>query len=241
MKSFYLILLIATLIGCQTARIKNEKYKISPATTELGSIGQGETFFNLENNFSTRSLPMLQNKIRLDIQILPLTSKLNKAYVEKGEYNQSQSKITYVDSLSNKPEFAAISILDLTGFAGELNASYNKNMNSYLQEVSEAVVVTRIAITLPNEDLMKIRQADTYYLENSQDKKYTIALYKEGKKIDTLDLHTGVILAYKLGKFCWAENNKRDWYIGDIVEDTHGCKGNTKHQVKDEETNLFKM
>lgn len=237
------IVLITALAGCQTAVIKNEKYKISPATTELGSIGHGKSLFNLENDFSTNSFPQLQNKIRLDIQILPFTDKLNKAYLQKLEVNQAQEKINYVDSIPVKPEFVTVTILDLSGYANEINSTYNKNILTYLEDTKEAVMVTRIALTLSNEDIAKIRQADTYYLVNEQHRKFTVDLYKQGKKTDTIDLTSGVLLAYKLGRFCWAENDRHKWYVGDIVEDGHGCRGLTKYEVKQKkaETNLFKM
>jgi hypothetical protein len=244
MKSLIIIIFLLTaLSGCQTARIKNEKYKISSATTELGSIGHGKTIFNIENNFTTKSFPELKNKIRLDIQILPFNEKLDKVYSEKAKVNQSQNKINYIDSIPTKPEFVTVSIMDLTGYANELNQPHNKNILTYLDDTKEAVVITRVALALPGDDLVKLRQADTYYLVNEQERKYTIELFKQGKRTDTIDLNLGVPLAYKLGRFCWAESERHKWYIGDIVEDSHGCKGMTKYEAREKktETNLFKM
>lgn len=244
MKYFIFTLLFALIFmtGCQTANINHTKYKTSPATTELGSIGHGKSFFNVENDFKTKSYPVLQNKLRLDIQILPFNRRLNKIYEKKFEKNQVQPKIAYIDSLPIKPEFVTVSISDMAGYANEINQPYNKSIITYLEDTKETVVVTRIALSLPTEQINKLRDADTYYLVNDQDKKYTVALYKEGKQIDVIDLQSGTVLAYKLGRFCWGNNNRGQWYIADIVEDAHGCKGTTKDAVEEKkETNLFKM
>lgn len=240
MKKIIVLLLFIT-VGCQTASIKNKKYKTSLATTELGSIGKSTSMYNTNNNFTTHSFPVLQNKIRLDVQILPLNKKINKIYTDKASLNPAAPKITYVDSLAVKPEYVTLNISDLTGFATELNAEYNKTALTYLEDTNEAVMVTAIAMVLPVEDIAKIKQADAFYLLNNQEKKYTLVLYKAGKKTDNIEFQQGTVLAYALGKFCWAVNDRQQWYIGDIVEDTKGCRGKTRKKIKDKETNVFKL
>ena len=150
--------------------------------------------------------------------------------------------IKYTDSLAVKPEYVTLNILDRTGFADEINADYNKNIANYLKDTEKTVIVTGIAIALPAEDIAKIKLADTYYLVNNQEKKYTIALYKAGKRTDFLELQSGTVLGYVLGKFCWAVNDRQQWFVGDIVKDNKSCKGNTvAHIKKKERMNLFKM
>ena len=79
MKKLILLVLIITA-GCQTTKIKNTEYKISEATTELGSIGEAKSMYNINNDFTTHSYPLLQNKIRLDVQVLPFNADINKIY-----------------------------------------------------------------------------------------------------------------------------------------------------------------
>lgn len=242
MRSSIVLLLIILSVSCQTTKIKNVKYRISPATTELGSIGQAKSIHGFTNDFSTRSFPVLENQIRLDIQVLPFNKKINEIYLSKSRNNQVKEKINYIDSLPKKPEFVTVSILDLTGFANELNAAYNKDITTYMKDIGNAAVITGIALTLSEENITKIRQADAYYLLNNQDKKYTIALYKEGKKTAIIDLRPHDVLAYTTGKFCWSVNDRQQWYISDIIRDNETCKGNTKSRIKEkEQTNLFKM
>jgi hypothetical protein len=237
-----LILLCMVTVGCQTAKIKNTIYKYADATTELGSIGEAASTFNLKNDFVVHSFPTLQNKIRLDVQVLPLTKNLSEIYLDKVKVNPSAIKVNYVDTLAVKPEYVTLTISDINGFATELNADYNKNSFQYLKDTETPVLVTGIAVILPAEDIAKIRMSDAFYLHNNQEKKYTIALYKTGKKTENIDLNSMMVLAYTIGKFCWSVNDRQHWYIGDIVKDNKSCKGNTISKIKKrEEKNLYKL
>lgn len=242
MKNLIYILLIISTISCQTTKIKNQEYKISPATIELGSIGTAVSINNTMNDFSTRSFPVIQEKIRLDIQMVPFNKKINEIYLKKTKASQLPVNITYIDSLPNKPEFVTITLMDLTSFTNELNAPYNKSVLTFLKDREKASVITSVALVLPNEDINKLKQADSYYLINNQEAKYTIALFKQGKKTDVIDLQAGITLAYTIGKFCWALSDKHQWYIGDVVKNNRACTGNTYSKIKEkEETNLFKL
>lgn len=238
----YLLLINIIIVSCQTTKIKNQEYKISPATIELGNIGTATSINNTMNDFSARSFPKIENKIRLDIQILPFNDKINKIYLSKTKVNQLPTNIKYVDSLPKKPEFVTVTIMEITALTEEINASYNKNIFNYLKDNDKASIITSVALVLSDEDLNKLKQADTYYLMNDQDAKYTVALYKQGKKMDILNLNQGIVLAYTIGKFCWSISDRQQWYIADIVKNDKSCKGNTLSKMKKkEETNLFKL
>ena len=91
-------------------------------------------------------------------------------------------------------------------------------------------------------EIEKLRNADTYYLVQSDIAKHTIALYKQGKKVDSIDLTSSTIIGYTVGKFCWFENEKGKWQIGDIVQKGNSCTGNTYRKVKPKkEKSLYKM
>jgi hypothetical protein len=241
MKKLFLILLIAA--GCQTVKVKDKTFKTSNATVELGSIGMDKSRYNTNNDFTIQAIPVLQNPVRLDVQVLPFTSDINKIYVEKRTKTAGKDfTITYNDSLATKPYYTLFSIMDTNAYASEINAAYNKSTFTYLTDTEDAVTITGIAYAMPPEVIDQIRQADAYYLINSQEKKYTVALYKDGKKNGVIDLNSGLSLAYTLGKFCWAENDRLQWHVADIVEDNKGCKGNTRSRIQEkEQKSLFKM
>lgn len=237
-----IVLFLVACTACQTTKIKNDTYKIATTSPELGSIGQSQKNTKQENNFAVRTLPKLENKIRITIGIVPFNRKLNKVYKSKARYNQNQTKVAYIDSLPKKPELVTLKILDINGLVGELNASYNADVFRLLRDTENSEIITSIAVNLSTDEIAKIRQADVYYLINSLDKKYTIALYKTGKKTDTIDISTESIVGYQSSKFCWASNQQRQWYIADITEGKNSCKGNTKAVPEDKKgKSLFDM
>jgi hypothetical protein len=243
MKNSLFIFLSLIFSACQSTLIKKERYKISTTTTELGSIGQSKSLFNLQNSFETRTLPRLENKIRVTVELIPFNRRLNNVYIAKAEFNQNQSKIAYIDSLPSKPELVTIRLLDVTGFVKELNADYNNNVFRLLNDTQNSKIISSVSICLSTEDNTKIRQADAYYLTNLQDAKYTLSLYKLGKKTETIDLNTGTVVAYRLSRFCWGDTERGKWYIADMTEGNSNCKGNTESRVneKKKSKNLFRM
>lgn len=228
MKNILTSLILFIFLSCQTTKIKNDTYKIAASSPELGAIGQSQKNTKQENSFAVRTLPKLENKIRVTIGIVPFNRKLNKVYKSKAKYNQSQTKVAYIDSLPQKPELVTIKILDINGFINELNALHNEDVFRLITDTENSEIITSIAVSLSVDEITKIRQSDAYYLINSQEKKYTIALYKSGKKTDVINIDTESIVGYQSSKFCWAMNQKRQWYIADIVEGKTGCNGNTK-------------
>lgn len=240
--SFFIIVLLV-FSACQSTKIKNETYKVSPETPELGSIGHSKSLFNLQNDFEGRTLPKLENEIRLAIGVVPFNRKLNKIYKSKAKYNQNQTKVAFIDSLPKKPELITIRLQDVMGFVNELNATYNTDVFKLLVNTKNSKVVSSLAVSVSIDDIAKIRQADAYYLTNSQQEKYIITLYKSGKKTETIDINPETIVAYQLSSFCWAISERGVWYIADMVEDSSSCRGNTKSKIqkKKKSEKLFDM
>jgi len=240
MKKLYITLLLAA--GCQHVNIKNQEYKISHSTTEIGSIGFSESSYVINNNFHPHTLPLLENRIRLTAQLFNFDKSMYKVYKNKIKQSKPQFTITYVDSVETKPDYVTLNILDSGALLQEYNADFNKDIVNYIKNNNKAVAVTGVAIALPEGDIQKIRKSDALYLINKQKNKYTVALFKDGKKTDEMDLSSGVILAYTLSGFCWSLDEHNKWYIADIMNNSKSCKGNTfKNIKKKQEINLFKM
>ena len=230
------------LISCNTAKIKGKEYKISSVNTEIGSIGFSKLAIS-KNDFTTHAFPNLDNKLRVEVTITPFNKKFNKLYQKKAIFNQSQAKIQYVDSLDTKPELVTISILDIAGFVSEINNGNNKNVIDFLKNTEKAKVVTSLVTVLSTENIAKIKQADTYYIINNQESKYVLGLFKANKKIETIDLQSGVVLAYELSNCCWTIDSKGKWYLADLTDEHSSCKGKTEPKIKDKETtkSLYRM
>jgi hypothetical protein len=243
MRNIFFLLLSMLFFACQSTKIKNDTYKVSDTAPELGSIGQSKLGSKANNEFAVRTLPKLENSIRIAIEVVPFDRKLYRIYKAKAKYNQDQSNVAYIDSLPKKPELATIRLLDVLQFANELNAEYNKDVFRFIKDTQNSEVVSSLAFCFSVEDINKIKQADTFYLTNYQDSKYAISLYKLGKKTDTLFINSLNIVAYRLSKFCWSVTERGDWYIADIIEEKTKCNGVTKKVIskKEKQQSLFDM
>ena len=244
MKNWALLFLLFLMGACQSVRLESETYKISKSTTELGSMGKA-SFNGLKHTFETKSFPVLENKIRLDVKVLPLNKKvlkvLSKSYSTTPLLKKKKDSIAL--PLNTAQSIIVISVLDVTAYLEQLNASQNEQTVTYLKNTKRAKLVNSVAIVV-NDDLKhKIKQADTYYLLNSQDHKYVLALYKEGKKLENAELFSESVLGYKLSKFCWASTTKNKWFVADFVPECSSCKGKTYRKIKKDKKNksLFKM
>ena len=235
-------LFIIVNISCQTIKVKENTYKTSNSKTELGALGEAKSLGDLKNNFTITAYPKIEEKIKLEVAIMPFNKKVNKIYQSKAKFNQKQSKINYVDSLPIKPEMVGIKISDITSLVNDLNTSANTKELNFIKNNERTTIVTSVLVVLNIAEIEKLRNADTYYLVQSDIAKHTIALYKQGKKVDFIDLSSSTIIGYTIGKFCWFENDRGKWQIGDIVQKGNSCKGNTYRKVKPKkEKSLYKM
>lgn len=239
-KIVVMALLICT--ACQTTKIKNETYKFSSSVVELGSIGESKLSYN-QNIFEAKALAKLENNIRLEVSVVPYNKKLNKIYQSKARYNQNQAKVVFIDSLPIKPELVTIEILDIAGLVHEINADYNADLLKLLINTQSSKIISSLAVSLPTEEIAKIRQSDAFYLSNAQHKKYTLNVFKAGKKNGTIEINPETIVAYQVSKFCWANSAQGKWYVADIINEQSHCSGSTLSKISKAKKNksLFDM
>ena len=242
MKKIIYLLIIISIASCQTIKVKEQSYKTSNSKIELGALGEAKSIGYLKNSFAITAYPIIEEKIKLEVAIMPFTKNTNKIYQSKARFNQKQSAINYVDSLPIKPEMVSIKISDIASLVNDLNSSANTKELNFIKNNERTTLITSVLVVLNNTEIEKLSNADTYYLVQSDIAKHTIALYKQGKKIETIDLSIATIIGYTVGKFCWFENEKGKWQIGDIVQKGNSCKGNTYRKVKPKkEKSLYKM
>jgi hypothetical protein len=242
MRLLNLFVLLIVVVSCQAIKVKENTFKATDSNIELGALGDAKSIAGLKNNFTITAYPKIEEKIKLEVAIVPFTKKANKIYQSKARFNQKQSAINYVDSLPIKPEMVSIKISDIANLVTELNTEKNKESFSFIKNNERTSMITSVLVSLSPVEIDKLRQADTYYLVQTDVSKYNIALYKSGKKMETVDISTATILGYGVGKFCWFENDRGKWQIGDIIEKGCSCKGNTFKKVKPKkEKSLYKM
>lgn len=237
MRKIFLLAVVVVFAGCQTLIIKDNKFKIANETNEIGSIGSTDS--NLGKDvFSTYGIPKLSNKIRVEIDIINFNKLIYKSYLKQNPFKLTQTPITYIDSCSPKPEFISIKILDISGYIMELNADPNKGYIDYLKNTGHANIITGIAVVLTQENIEKIKSADTYYLVNNQSNKYMLALHKSNKLIENIDLQKSTSLGYRLGKPCWSSDDRKRWYISDIIYESKECGGATQSKITKKESHI---
>lgn len=242
MRLLNLFVLLIVVVSCKTINVKEQSYKTSNSKIELGALGEAKSVADLKNNFTITAYPIIEEKIKLEVTIVPFTKKANKIYQSKEKFNQKQSKINYVDSLPVKPEMVSIKISDISSLVNDLNSSTNFKELTFIKNNERTTIVTSVLVVLNITEIEKLRNADTYYLVQSDVSKHVINLYKQGKKMETIDLSATTIIGYTVGKFCWFENDRGRWQIGDIVQKGNSCKGNTYRKVKPKkEKSLYKM
>jgi hypothetical protein len=242
MRLLNLFVLLIVVVSCKTINVKEQSYKTSNSKIELGALGDAKSIADLKNNFTITAYPIIEEKIKLEVSIVPFTKKANKIYQSKEKFNQKQINVNYVDSLPVKPEMVSIKISDIVSLVDDLNSSSNTKELNFIKNNERTTLVTSVLVVLNNTEIEKLRNADTYYLVQSDIAKHIIVLYKQGKKVDTIDLSSATIIGYTVGKFCWFENDRGKWQIGDIVQKGNSCRGNTYRKVKPKkEKSLYKM
>lgn len=241
MRLFYFIIILF-VFSCKSIDVREQCYKTSNSKIELGALGEAKSISGLKNSYTITAFPNLNEKLKLDIAIVPFTKKANKIYQSKAKFDQKQIKVNYADSLPVKPEMVSIKISDIASLINDLNSSENSKELTFIKNNERTAIVTSVLVVLNDSEIQKLRNADTYYLVQSDVSKHTLAVYKQGKKIETIDLSVATVIGYTVGKFCWSENERGKWQIGDIIQKGNSCKGNTYRKVKPKkEKSLYKM
>lgn len=242
MKYQYLLVLFVIFSACNTVKVKNDSYKVTNETVDFLAVGKSKKSYNQQNHFESFGFPKLEDKIKLYVEVLPYTKALNKIYVSKKEFNQNQLKSTYIDSVEVKPEVLLVSIADKAALVIAINNKDNSSLRDYIQTTEKASIVTYFVLNANKLTLDKIKQADSYYLVQTNDAKYEIALYINNKKTETLTISSEDVLAYQTNDFCWMENAKGKWIIGDLVDEGTSCNGKTYKKVQPKkEKSLYRM
>jgi hypothetical protein len=221
--------IIGFFYGCQTVKIDNETYLKTAAKTEIGSIG---TFNN--GTFSTKMFPRLGQEIRLDVHLTTFEKKAKTFFWQKKVVS---------DTLNTNTELAVISILDVYGYINELNNSKNQTALNLLKYGKPSNVVKSVVLELSPEAMLKIKAAETFYLNDQGNQHYTISLYKGENKTDELTIDYNKIMGYQLYHCCWAMDSKGKWFLANLTKPNESCAGDSTTKIKEKEIskNLYKM
>lgn len=240
MKKLGLLLLMISIVSCKTVQVNQLKQKTTKKAVELGVIGVVTKGLQ-QDVFQTRTLPVYKQKIRILASITTFTDDTFNAYAQSAIQQNQPIKITYIDSVANKPGYAQLQLLDKVSVLKELNANHNKEINTFLQNSNANVLVTSISAYFNMVDLSTILQAEEVYLVNNKPQKYSLELVKNGKPFGMLDVSKGVAFGYTTASFCWKKEGGTV-SIANIIEGRETCARDSYKNVArlNKKVNYFK-
>ncbi|MDY7394238.1 hypothetical protein UMM65_03220 [Aureibaculum sp. 2210JD6-5] len=229
MKKMLLLCMVLLWVSCKTVQVNQLAQKTTKIVVELGTIG--EVNKKLETTvFQTTAVPNYQQKIRISANIVAFNNNTFNAYAKAATQQHQKIKVTYIDSVANKPGYANLQILDKVQLINELNAAHNKGVNAYLQNTKNNVLVTKVSAYFDSIDLQNISQAEEVYLINNKPQKYSLELVKNGKVFSNIDVSKAVPFAYRTSAFCW-KKERGQISIANLVKQNESCARETYRNV----------
>lgn len=229
MKKLSFLLIIAVVISCKTIKVNQLPQKITKTVVELGTIGMVNKGIEI-NTFQTTTLPVYKQKIRISANILAFNDNTFNTYAQAALQQNKKIKVTYIDSVANKPGYANLQILDKVQLLSELNAEHNVNINAYLQNTNNNVLITSVSAYFDAIELSNISQAEEVYLINNKPKKYSLELVKSGNPFAVIDISKSVPFAYTTASFCWKKERGKI-SIANLTSQNENCARETYKNV----------
>lgn len=223
MKSTILLLIACFLISCHTAKINNQSQKMNPQHIELGVIGSEQTHLTT-TVFETVTVPILNQKIRVQVQSTPFSKTTHKAYTKALIGKNSNDTIKYIDTVAIKPNFISLNLLDQIAYINELNQPDNSSVINYLKNMENMGVITSISAAFNKQHLAQLQQAEEIYLVNKKHRKYELELINNSKTVHTIEFSNAVIFGYQLSNFCWAKSEKQKFVIANLLSKNSKCQ-----------------
>ncbi len=229
MRKLSILLALILLISCKTVQVNQLSQKTTKTVVELGTIGT-ETKKIEATIFQPNAVPVYKKKLRVAKSMIPFTDDTFNAYAEAAQQQNQDIKITYIDSVANKPGYAYLQLLDKVCLLSELNADHNKPVNDFLQNSKKSRIVTSISAYFDTVDLNSVGQAEEIYLVNNKPQKYSLELVKNGKPFNTIDISRAVPFTYTTASLCWKKEGSVV-SIANIIEGNQTCAKDTYKNV----------
>jgi len=226
LKYFISLVVIVVLSACRTMSLTLENHTNTSQNLMLGVVGVEKDFI-LEYDYNHVALPAFEQPIKVHVNVLEFNKQTYKAFAKATNSQGTDIKIEYADSLKTKPQFLKLEIADRIGVIEALNNEENANVFQFLQNKTEAHLVTALSIALNENDRLAIVNADELFLENVGVKSYGLKLYTEGKLQHTINFTDGVVFAYQTSYCCWKQNDKYQVEIVDLVKSNNKCPNYT--------------
>lgn len=234
--------LIFFFCSCSTLTINQQTQRTTSKKVLLSGIGVGSELL-LENKYQNTAIVLYNQPIKVLATPISFTKKTYNAFVKAREHQPTDLNIRFVDSVSQKPKFIHLQVVDKVAILEELNSDKNLEIKNYLRVKHDARMVIAISMALDSEAVNAIVEAENIFLEQIRPKMYALNLFQEKKLIRTISFDEGVVFAYKTAGFCWQENQKHRLMVVDLTNQLSICPDNTYSNAKraEKEFDYFKF
>ena len=224
-------LMIVSFTACRTLSVQQERQNITTQNLQLGTIGVHKNFL-LEQDYNFTAFPQFQYPIKVHVNGVPFNKSKLKAFENAKSAQNKAIVVKYVDSVKPKPRFLKLEIADRIAVLKSLNSEANKDVFQFLQNKTNAHLVSTISVVFDAEIAAKLSTAQQVFLEHTGINNYVLKTYNQNKEQHSIHLSEGVVFGYQTSKACWKENRKRQLEIVDFVESDDRCPINTHRVAK---------
>lgn len=236
MKPTYYPMLLALLLICCTP-IKNLKSK-NGFMPSLGAVGKSNTSI-LSKNFQQLGEPHIIEPLALSVREIPFTKSMFKKYQAFKAGQGAKPAIMYSDSITVKPKYLSLEILDKVSLQSQLNKEENNAVREYLSQDDGYALISQISFLANSEIKDNLITAKSIFLVENSNGLLEIKILngKEKKVLNFLDIE---IFEYDVSGFCWGKNRYGQLQIKAITNKTDKCpKGTEKKAYKLESTKSY--
>lgn len=234
----YLLLSAWLIVSCAPVREMSNKEKHMPS---IGDIGKHSKSL-VHSTFHKVGTPSLKNHIALSVMEFPFTKSKFKKYLEMETAKGKKPRLTYVDSLPNKPKYLCVEIADKIGIKEALNNAHNSGVKTYLENDDQYTIITKIAVTSDKATMTALTKSDALSLIDNRNGNITLELLK-GQDRSFINLSTMEVFDYEVSGFCWGETKYGKKQIEALSSNGESCpRGTEKKAYKlDNATSFLKL
>lgn len=227
-KRIVYVIIPLLIVSCNVLP-KRKTLKLATFPLELGVVGEQKETLQ-KTNYHVFGIPNYKNKIKVSVTVRSFDKGNYKKYLNSIKETSLKNKVNYIDSLSLKPEFVDLEIIDNVELVASINDN-NFNIYNYLKSHNKATIVSKLRIVPKN--LKEIKEGDAFYLQTLDDKQQYLLVFKGGKLLKKINLYGSHVFGYDVSFFCWELTEGRKIKIATMISNGQSCKNKRERDPDD--------
>lgn len=232
-----LVLFFSLSLSCCGTLPKKRVLNLATSFVELGVIGEKKTSIR-KTDYQVFGVPTYHKKIKASVVLKSFDSQLYKRYQSATKEISVQNALNYVDSIQSKPIFAEITLLDKVIIVSTL--SDDSAISKYIKNYPNSSIVTKVRLVPSQEEIQKIKNADTFYLQTKNTKEQVLQLFSKGQSVGSISLSKNTVFEYGISSFCWKTTSRRKVVLSSLVSQGEKCMRPTHKNPQKLEKKLVK-